>query len=228
MHTYMEPPARPAKEQPAQPAKETTMLHWMRDPAIARKPEIVSGLVDLCEYLKEQGAARKGLEVSDTCVMYEIGSFAGESAEIFAHYFDQVHCVDPWDDPYKGDPHVPPNAPSVQAIERSFEERAILNGNMIKHKCRSLDIVTSVVDESLDFVYIDGDHHYTNVLADIRAWWPKVRSGAFLGGHDYYVPPNPDPPAQEVMRAFQDFFKVKMELRSLKLFADFSWVVRKA
>lgn len=36
-----------------------------------------------------------------------------------------------------------------------------------------------------DFVYLDADHRYEHVLADCRAWWPKVRSGGVLCGHDY-------------------------------------------
>jgi len=40
-------------------------------------------------------------------------------------------------------------------------------------------------DGSLDFVFIDAIHLYENVLADIDAWWPKVRSGGILAGDDY-------------------------------------------
>jgi len=38
---------------------------------------------------------------------------------------------------------------------------------------------------SLDFVFIDADHSYIGCLADIRAWLPKVRSGGWIGGHDF-------------------------------------------
>lgn len=41
-----------------------------------------------------------------------------------------------------------------------------------------------VEDESLDFVFIDADHTYEGVSADIDAWLPKVR-GMILG-HDYH------------------------------------------
>lgn len=34
-------------------------------------------------------------------------------------------------------------------------------------------------DGSLDWVYIDGDHSYEVVAADLKAWWPKLR----VGGH---------------------------------------------
>jgi len=45
-------------------------------------------------------------------------------------------------------------------------------------------------DSELDFVYIDGDHSYEFVSTDIKAWWPKVKSGGILAGHDY-TPGNP-------------------------------------
>lgn len=40
-------------------------------------------------------------------------------------------------------------------------------------------------DNSIDVVYLDGDHKYEAVAADIQAWWPKVRAGGILAGHDY-------------------------------------------
>jgi len=40
-------------------------------------------------------------------------------------------------------------------------------------------------DASLDFVFIDGDHAYDAVAADIQAWLPKLKIGGVLAGHDY-------------------------------------------
>lgn len=39
-------------------------------------------------------------------------------------------------------------------------------------------------DRSLDFVYVDADHSYEAVAADIRAYWPKITAGGVLAGHD--------------------------------------------
>ena len=39
-------------------------------------------------------------------------------------------------------------------------------------------------DGSLDFVYIDANHSYDAVKADILAWLPKVKKGGIIGGHD--------------------------------------------
>jgi hypothetical protein len=40
-------------------------------------------------------------------------------------------------------------------------------------------------DESLDFVYIDANHRYEYVKQDISLWYPKVRKGGIVAGHDY-------------------------------------------
>jgi hypothetical protein len=42
-------------------------------------------------------------------------------------------------------------------------------------------------DESLNFAFLDGNHLYESVQADIRAWWPKIKRGGLLAGHDYGV-----------------------------------------
>lgn len=40
-------------------------------------------------------------------------------------------------------------------------------------------------DASLDWVYIDAGHSYAEVKADFEAWFPKVRTGGIISGHDY-------------------------------------------
>jgi Methyltransferase domain len=39
----------------------------------------------------------------------------------------------------------------------------------------------------LDWAYIDGDHTYESVLADLSGFWPLVRDGGCLAGDDYGI-----------------------------------------
>lgn len=45
----------------------------------------------------------------------------------------------------------------------------------------------AIHDGELDFVFVDADHSYEAVIDDIACWQPKVRSGGWLGGHDYHA-----------------------------------------
>lgn len=40
-------------------------------------------------------------------------------------------------------------------------------------------------DNSIDFLFIDAEHTYEGVSADIDLWLPKVREGGVIAGHDY-------------------------------------------
>lgn len=40
-------------------------------------------------------------------------------------------------------------------------------------------------DETLDFVYLDARHDRESVAADLALWWPAVRPGGLMAGHDY-------------------------------------------
>lgn len=39
--------------------------------------------------------------------------------------------------------------------------------------------------EPIDFLYIDADHSYHGVTADLEAWFPHVRKGGLILGDDY-------------------------------------------
>ncbi len=43
-------------------------------------------------------------------------------------------------------------------------------------------------DQSLDCVFIDGEHSYEPVMRDIALWKPKVKPGGYLSGDDYGEP----------------------------------------
>ena len=56
----------------------------------------------------------------------------------------------------------------------------------IWYRCPSLSITNEQIqDESIDAVFIDGDHSYEAVSKDLPFWWKKVRKGGWLLGDDY-------------------------------------------
>lgn len=62
----------------------------------------------------------------------------------------------------------------------------------------SWEIPVNYEDNSLDFVFIDASHDYESVTKDITNWFPKLKHGGLIGGHDYQHPP--------VNNAVNDFF----------------------
>jgi hypothetical protein len=194
------------------------MLNHMRDPSKVGIPGIATGLVELCEYLKAN------LSIVDGRIgtMYELGTFAGEAAYVFAQYFNAVHAVDPWENAC-GAPE------GLQAVIDSFNERAQKAGNIIAHKMTASEACLSVPYESLDFAYVDsGPHEYHGNMREIREWWPKVRRGGFLGGHDYEIPElHAVDVFPGVAQSVGDFFGHHPEEFGLKVFPDTSWIVRR-
>ena len=65
----------------------------------------------------------------------------------------------------------------------------------------SKNAVNHIKDNSLDFVYIDANHKYKYVYQDINLWYPKVKIGGIIGGHDVCKP--------DVFNAIKDFCSLK-------------------
>lgn len=51
-------------------------------------------------------------------------------------------------------------------------------------KSKSAEAPRLFLYHSVDLVFIDADHKYDSVLADMQAWWPVVRWGGIFCGHD--------------------------------------------
>lgn len=51
---------------------------------------------------------------------------------------------------------------------------------------RSAEMASLFPNKSVKFCFIDAGHSYDNVLADMRAWWPKMREDGIFAGHDWF------------------------------------------
>ena len=49
----------------------------------------------------------------------------------------------------------------------------------------TLEAASAFADESFDWVYLDATHTYAEAKRDLEAWYPKVKLGGLVSGHDY-------------------------------------------
>lgn len=70
----------------------------------------------------------------------------------------------------------------------------------------SVDAAKHIEDKSLDFVFIDAQHTYDSLKADIQAWEPKLREGGFMLGHDIHFP--------GVLKAVKEIYPDYIELEN--------------
>lgn len=63
-------------------------------------------------------------------------------------------------------------------------------------------------DESIDFLFIDANHTYEDVLLDLQLWYPKVKKGGLVCGHDYEAH-NPNVPWPGLVIAVNEFLGVE-------------------
>ena len=77
--------------------------------------------------------------------------------------------------------------PRYERNKRAMEGR-MKDRNFILIEKFSEIAVQDIPYDSLDFVYIDGDHSYDYVMLDIILWARRVRPGGIVSGHDYILP----------------------------------------
>lgn len=124
----------------------------------------------------------------------EIGTHRGEFADRFLREWSGklLHCVDPWRDPWmqelgpKGE-----HKPTWSDRDDDFRQANILRDShpnrVILHRMKSYEASLRIGD-GLDFVYLDGDHRFDAVMLDLETWWPKLKVGGVMAGHDIKMP----------------------------------------
>lgn len=74
---------------------------------------------------------------------------------------------------------------SVLDAFNAFMVRAVVREFVNPRQLDSVSASLLYADNSLDLVWIDADHGYDAVMADLRAWVKKVKLGGTFAGHDY-------------------------------------------
>ena len=92
----------------------------------------------------------------------------------------KLYLIDIWDK-FLLDGKTYDSTNSYNHVKKIFKD--CKNVDIIKDD--SVKVAKTIKDNTLDFVYIDGNHQYEYVKADIEAWYPKVKIGGIISGHDY-------------------------------------------
>lgn len=161
------------------------------------------GLANLCKWANEKGA---------TGTAVEIGSYSGEGTMILAKYFKHVLAVDPWLNGYDINDVASSQCP-MKFVLAKFHENTKGFDNVSYSQSKSLDALDFIKDGELDLVYVDGDHRYEAVLADLKGWLPKLRAGGIMAGHDWSF--------KDVQKALAEVFLNKEAV----LFQGDSWAL---
>lgn len=119
-----------------------------------------------------------------------MGAFA---ADILAEVAPRrLHLIDPWIAAAGGDRaaswYASVDQPYMDALHVFVADRfaaPIATGQVVLHRALSWDVLETMPDASLDWVYVDADHAYESVLRDLAVSVAKVRPGGLIAGDDY-------------------------------------------
>lgn len=141
-------------------------------------PEMI-GAAGLADLFKELGFK----------IGVEIGTDQGEYAEKLCKTIPglELICVDPWKAEAYEAGYQPESFEKQEYFDKRYEEAVerLKSFKVAIVRKTSMDVVHTIPDNSLDFVYIDGNHDFLNVTQDIHYWSKKVRKGGIVAGHDF-------------------------------------------
>ena len=146
-------------------------------------------------------------EAPDPAHFVEVGSWRGRSAAFMAVEIINsgkdidFDCVDHWLGSIGAKMRNDPDVISGELYNIFLKNIAPVADRIKVIRGLSAEAAKLYKDDSLDFVFIDAGHDYPDVHADLEAWWPKVKSGGWFAGDDYY--------GQGVKRAVDEKFSVE-------------------
>jgi hypothetical protein len=131
----------------------------------------------------------------------EIGVAHGISARAFLdHGVRFLWLVDPW----ASSPAYPESNSTpgyYDSVYRDAMDRLSVHGGKHGHLRMTSKEAFQYIPPFVDFVWIDGNHTYEFVKDDCERYWPLIKDGGILCGHDYCNAL----PTCEVKRAVDEF-----------------------
>ena len=132
-------------------------------------------------------------EMPKNAICAEIGVWKGAFSEAILAMTQpaQLHLVDPW---AFADSHPrrlyggvgARNQYDMDAIASDVRAKFAADSRVVIHRITSQEFFATCEPESFYWVYIDGDHSASAVLADLRGAWRAVRPSGIIAGDDYF------------------------------------------
>jgi hypothetical protein len=133
-------------------------------------------------------------QYANTGIGAEIGVYQGDTSRHILSATDtrMLFMVDQYVSDYdttqwmystKHDVHGNPDA-DYEKVRDFFHEQFPNRHTLIR---QSSEAAALEFDVELDFVFVDANHTYEHVLADLQLWIPKVRHGGLVMGHDWWT-----------------------------------------
>jgi hypothetical protein len=124
----------------------------------------------------------------------ELGVYVGHNSyELLNNLnFSKLYLVDAWDSEinstwgtssYSLD-HITWGKEALDSVYSKIVERFGEHKNVEIIRAESGKATEYIEDNYCDFVFIDAAHSYKAVLRDCQLWYPKIKSGGILCGHD--------------------------------------------
>ena len=130
--------------------------------------------------------------VPDGGRIVEVGVWQGRSTAFLAVEIansDKAIRLDVVDH-FEGSPEIEHTKAKVPNQRELFEQYIAPVRHLIRdvHAMKSWEASRLYAPGSVDFVMIDAAHDDQSVLRDLEAWWPIVKPGGILAGHDFDWP----------------------------------------
>jgi len=119
----------------------------------------------------------------------EIGVKQGSYAKLILDGWkscEKYHLVDLWakQENYEDVANVDNNTHD-KFYEETKETLKSHGGKAEYHRMLSTEAAKKFDKESIDFIYVDARHDYCGVTEDLKHYWPILKPGGIMAGHDY-------------------------------------------
>lgn len=117
----------------------------------------------------------------------ELGVYKGDYSSKILKYSNckQLYLVDIWKQLQNYDSSLNVENSLQEKIYQSVKNKYSANSRVKILRELSIDASLMFDDNFFDFIYIDANHSYDAVKSDMLQWYPKLKSGGVLAGHDY-------------------------------------------